>query len=121
MLPDAGDIAWVNFDPTLGSEQAGRRPALVLTGRIYHEQSWRAVVCPITSKDRSWPFNVALPKGLKTTGVVLVDQVRAIDRSRRMFDVVERVPEAFVDEVRGRLIALLGIDPISVVPGPGTG
>jgi mRNA interferase MazF len=119
MLPDAGDIAWVNFDPTFGSEQAARRPALILTGRIYHEQSRGAVVCPITSKRRAWPFNVALPHGLKTAGFVLVDQVRAIDRSRRMFDVVESVPEAFVDEVRGRLMALLGIDPISVSPGPG--
>jgi mRNA interferase MazF len=116
MLPDAGDIAWVNFDPTLGSEQAGRRPALVLTARSYHEESWRAVVCPITSKDRPWPFNVALPQGLKTMGVVLVDQVRTIDRSQRMFDVIEHVPDAFVDEVRGRLSALLGIDPISVIP-----
>ncbi|MEJ0077763.1 MAG: type II toxin-antitoxin system PemK/MazF family toxin [Alphaproteobacteria bacterium] len=119
MNPDAGDIAWVNFDPTLGSEQAGRRPALLLTGRGYHDRCSRAVVCPITSKERPWPFNVVLPPGLKTTGIVLVDQVRTIDRSRRMFDVIERVPDTFVDEVRGRLCALLGIDPISLVPPPG--
>ena len=119
MSPDAGDIAWVNFDPTLGSEQAGRRPALFLTGRGYHERSPRAVVCPITSKERPWPFNVSLPLGLKTTGIVLVDQIRTIDRSRRVFDIIERVPDAFVDEVRGRLSALLGIDPISLVPPTG--
>lgn len=118
MLPDAGDIAWVDFNPTLGSEQAGRRPALVITAGSYHEQSWRAVVCPITSKYRPWPFNVSLPEGLQTSGVVLIDQVRTIDRSRRMFEIIERVPDAFVDEVRGRLGALLGIDSISVVPAP---
>lgn len=112
----AGDIAWVDFDPTLGSEQAGRRPALLLTSGSYHVQSWRAVVCPITSKSRAWPFNVALPQGLKTTGVVLVDQIRTIDRSRRMFDVIERVPDVFIDEVRGRLAALLGIAAIIGVP-----
>ena len=115
MLPDAGDIAWVNLDPTLGSEQAGRRPALILTARWYHEQSWRAVICPITSKDRVWPFNVALPQGLRTGGIVLVDQVRTIDRSRRMIDIVEKVPEAFLEEVLGRLSALLGIDPNNIV------
>ena len=118
MLPDAGDITWVNLDPTLGTEQAGRRPALVLTALGYHEQSWRAVICPITSKTRAWPFNVPLPQGLKTTGVVLVDQVRSIDRSRRMFDVVERVPSAFIDEVKARLAALLGIDPVKMNARP---
>jgi mRNA interferase MazF len=110
MLPDLGDIAWVDFDPVLGTEQAGRRPALVLTSKSYHEQSWRAVVCPITTKTRIWPFNVALPTGLKTTGMVLVDQVRSIDRSKRMFDVIETAPATIVAEVRGRLAALLGFD-----------
>ena len=122
MLPDAGDIASVNLDPTVGSEQAGRRPALILTARWYHEQSWRAVhSCPITSRDRDWPFNVALPEGLRTGGVVLVDQVRTIDRSRRMFDVVEKVPEAFLEEVLGRLSALLGIDPDNIITITGEG
>lgn len=118
MLPDAGDIAWIELDPVLGSEQAGRRPALVLSHRIYHEESSRAVVCPITSRDHPWPFNVILPPGLKTTGAVLVDQVRTIDRSKRMFDIIERAPRAVLEEVLGRLAALLGIDGISVVPEP---
>jgi mRNA interferase MazF len=113
MLPDLGDIAWVDFDPVLGTEQAGRRPALVLTDKSYHEQSWRAVVCPITTKMRVWPFNVALPPGLKTTGMVLVDQVRSIDRSKRMFDVIETVPVAVIAEVRGRLLALLGPESVA--------
>ena len=66
MLPDAGDIAWVEFDPVKGTEQAGRRPALFLTDRAYHENSRSALVCPITSNLHRWPFNVALPPGLKT-------------------------------------------------------
>lgn len=115
MLPDLGDIAWVEFDPVLGTEQAGRRPALVLSNRNYHEESWRAVVCPITTKVRVWPFNVLLPEGMKTSGVVLVDQVRAIDRSKRMFEVIERAPERLVTEVQGRIAALIGISrPVGV-------
>ena len=113
MLPDLGDIAWVDFDPVLGTEQAGRRPALILTDKSYHEQSWRAVVCPITTRMRVWPFHVALPPGLRTTGMVLVDQVRSIDRTKRMFDVIETAPVAVVAEVRGRLSALLGLDGVT--------
>jgi len=110
MLPDVGDIAWVDFDPVRGTEQAGRRPGLVLTPRSYHEQSRRAVVCPITSNARAWPFNVNLPEGLRTEGVVLVDQFRVIDRTQRMFAIVERVPDELLVEVRAKLAALLGVD-----------
>lgn len=110
MPPDVGDIAWVELDPVRGTEQAGRRPALVLSSMLYHQESKRAVICPISSAKRPWPFNVPLPSGLTTTGVVLVDQVRTIDRSERMFDVIERVSDELLAEVRGRLAALLGFD-----------
>jgi len=109
MLPDAGDIAWVDFDPVKGTEQAGRRPAVVLSARIYHEVSRRALVCPVTSNAHPWPFNVTLPEGLKTSGVVLVDQIRAIERSERMFGVIERIPDEVLSEIRARLGALLEI------------
>jgi mRNA interferase MazF len=117
LLPDAGDITWVEFDPVLGSEQAGRRPALVLTSRIYHESSRRAFVCPITRTIRHWPSEVSLPEGLKTKGVVLVDQIRAIDRAQRMFEIVETVPQHLMAAVRFKLAALLGID----IPVPANG
>jgi mRNA interferase MazF len=58
---------------------------------------------------RGWPFNVALPPGLKTIGVVLVDQARAIDRNTRMYAIIERVPDDLLAEVRGRLAALIGL------------
>jgi mRNA interferase MazF len=118
LLPDAGDIAWVEFDLVLGTEQAGRRPGLVLTTRSYHENSRRAVVCPITSNARPWPFNVSLPKGLRTKGVVLVDQVRAIDRTQRMFATIESAPGELIAEVRAKLAALLGIDLAPIARGP---
>jgi mRNA interferase MazF len=118
MLANAGDIAWVEFDPVRGTEQAGRRPALVLTDRAYHERSRRALVCPITSKSNPWPFNVPLPPRLKTSGMVLVDQIRAIDRESRMFAIIERVPDEFVAEVKGRLAALLEVALIAAARGP---
>jgi mRNA interferase MazF len=117
MLPDAGDIAWVEFDPVLGTEQAGRRPGLILTARIYHEQSPRAVVCPITSISREWPFNVPLPSGLKARGIVLIDQIRVVDRAHRIFDFIDRAPREVMDEVRVKLAALLGIDFAASGPG----
>ena len=109
MLPDAGDIAWVEFDPILGTEQAGRRPALLLSSRVYHEVSPRAVVCPITTTERAWPFDVAIPAGCHTRGFVLIDQVRTVDRPQRMFGLIERVPPTFLAEIRERLAVLLGI------------
>lgn len=117
MLPTAGDIAWVEFDPVKGSEQAGRRPALILSSHIYHEASGRALVCPVTSKCREWPFNVPLPVGLKTQGMVLVDQIRAIDRSMRLFAIIEKAPEEVLDEVRARLAALIGFDRVGISHG----
>ncbi len=110
LLPDAGDIVWVDFDPVRGTEQAGRRPALVLTSRLYHEASNRSLVCPITRRLREWPTDIVLPTGLKTKGAVLLDQIRAVDRRHRMFGLIERVPDDALAKVRLHLAALLGIE-----------
>jgi mRNA interferase MazF len=117
MLPDAGDIAWVELGETLGTEQYGRRPALILTSLIYHEVSSRAVICPITSTDKPWASNVRLPTGLKTKGFVLLDQLGAVDRRHRMFDVVERIPQVTMIEVHRKLASLLGIEIVDLVAG----
>lgn len=120
MLPESGDIAWVDFDPVLGTEQAGRRPALVLSERLYHEASRRSVVCPITSRAREWSFNIVLPEGMRTKGVVLVDQIRTVDRVERMFGIIERVPDKVLFDVRSLIVALLGLDPVRTAPRPPT-
>jgi mRNA interferase MazF len=83
---------------------------MVLTPRSYHAKSGRSIVCPISSKGQGWPWNVALPSGMKTKGVVLVDQVRTIDRLR-IFDATETAPDEVVGEVLGQLATLLGINP----------
>jgi mRNA interferase MazF len=118
MLPEAGDIAWFEFDPVRGTEQAGRRPGLILTSREYHQRSGRAVVCPISSRGDAWPFNVPLPLEIRTRGFVMTDQVRTLERSGRMFNIIERIPTAVLNDVRGRLAALLGIDFVGSIAAP---
>ena len=109
MLPRAGDIYWAELDPVLGTEQAGRRPALIVSDTRYHETSTRAVICPITSVAREWPFEVALPALTTTRGVVLVDQIRTVHRASRLRAFIEPAPASVLDEVRGRLAALVGL------------
>ena len=109
MLPSAGEIFWVEFDPALGSEQAGRRPALVVSEKSYHEVSTRSLVCPVTSRARDWPFNVVIPDGGLVSGMILVDQARMIHRPTRMFGALGEVPRETLAEVRGILASLAGI------------
>src|SRR3954468_23530981 len=115
MLPEAGDIGWVDFDPVKGTEQAGRRPELILTSSGYHQRSRRSVVCPITAAQSVCAFNVLLPPGLKTLGSVMVDQVRVVERAERMFAIIEAAPQQVLSDVRGRLAALLGFEVVMSV------
>lgn len=107
--PDRGDLVWIDFDPQAGREQAGRRPALVVTPRAYHQVAPYAIVCPITSTVKGYPFEVALPIGLPIGGVVLADQVKSIDRRVRRIEPIAKAPLAVVDEVVARILPLLGI------------
>src|SRR5438270_11437132 len=107
--PEAGDIHWVFFDPALGTEQAGRRPALVVSERVFNVRSPRLIVCPITSRHRDWPTVVAMPTESRTRGVILCDQLRAIDRQTRMFAFIERLPEECLARVRNVVSEILGI------------
>ena len=107
---DAGDIAWVEFAPVKGTEQAGRRPALVLSDALYHQVSSRAIVCPISKTARDWPFDVPLPAGMDTEGVIMVDQIRTIHRPSRLFELIERAPRGLLEDVREVLAALLGME-----------
>jgi mRNA interferase MazF len=108
-LPDRGSLVWMEFSPHAGSEQAGRRPAVVLTTLAYHRLSRLAVVCPITSRKRGWPMEVKLPDNLPVSGIVLVDQVRSIDREARYLEVVGMVPREVLDEIDARLAPLLSL------------
>ena len=107
---DAGDLAWVEFDPIRGREQAGRRPAVVISTAAYHRVSSTALVCPITSNPGPWPFKVPLPGKLQVEGGVLVDQLRAVDRSQRIFDRAGRVPDETLEKIRSILAAMIRPD-----------
>ncbi|CAN5813363.1 endoribonuclease MazF [soil metagenome] len=108
-LPDRGSLIWLLFSPQAGSEQAGRRPGIVLTTMAYHERSRLAVVCPIASRERGWPMEVRLPPGLPIEGVVLVDHVRSVDREARKMEVVGIAPAEVLDEIDARLAPLLSL------------
>ena len=82
-VPDSGDLIWTEFDPTLGREQAGRRPALVVSSAAFTENSGFAIVCPITSRVRPFPTSVVLPPGLPITGEILTSHIRSIDTLAR--------------------------------------
>jgi mRNA interferase MazF len=81
-VPDAGDFVWLSFDPQAGPEQAGRRPALVLSPKADNEKSGRALPCPITNQAKGYPFEVAVPAGWPATGVILADHLKSVDWKR---------------------------------------
>jgi mRNA interferase MazF len=108
-LPDRGSLVWLQFSPQSGSEQAGRRPAIVLTTASYHQRSRLAVVCPITSREKGWPMEVRLPPGLPVSGVVLVDHVKSVDREARRMELVGLAPPQILDEIDARLAPLLSL------------
>ncbi len=107
--PDRGDLVWIDFNPQSGHEQAGRRPALVLSPRAYHQRTPYAIVCPITTRVKGYPFEVVLPEGLPIAGVVLADQVKSVDRHARRIEIAGRAPDAVVDDVTARLRTLLSL------------
>jgi mRNA interferase MazF len=107
--PDRGDIVWIDFDPQAGHEQGGRRPALIVSPRSYNRKVSLALLCPITSQRKGYPFETPLPKGLKVTGVVLADQVKSVDWHARRAEFCCKAPTATVLDVIGKAQALLAI------------
>ena len=108
--PGPGELIWVDFAPTSGTEQSGRRPALVISDRGYNEASGRALLMPVTSRVRGWPFEVELPAGSPVSGVVLADQVRCIDWRARSARPAGPAPPGVLEEARAKLSALAGLD-----------
>lgn len=107
-VPDRGDIVWLQFDPQAGHEQAGRRPALVVSPRAYNERVGLALFCPITSKVKGYPFEVVLPAGGKAHGAILADQLKSLDWKVRKAARFDAVPVEVFEEVTARILALVG-------------
>jgi mRNA interferase MazF len=106
-VPDRGDAVWITFNPQAGHEQAGRRPALVLSPASYNRKVGLAILCPITNQIKGYPFEVAVPAGLKVTGAVLSDQAKSLDWKARDAELIVRLPVSVTDEVLKKLKTLL--------------
>ena len=97
--PERGALIWLTFTPQSGREQAGRRPALVVSPSAYNSKVGLALVCPITSKVKGYPFEVPLPDGGPVQGVVLADQLRSLDWRSRQADIIGTAPRAVLERV----------------------
>ena len=107
-VPDAGDLVWLDFDPQAGHEQAGHRPAVVLSPVAYNRRAGLALVCPITGRVKEYPFEVPLPAGAGLSGVILSDQLKSVDWRARRARKAGRAPSQVMEQVRERLGPLLG-------------
>jgi mRNA interferase MazF len=105
-VPDAGDIVWLQFDPQAGHEQAGHRPAVVLSPASYNSRAGMIVCCPTTTRIKGYPFEVAITG--QPSSVVLADQVKSQDWRVRSATLKGRVSPAELAEVRAKLRALIG-------------
>ena len=108
-VPDRGDIVWLQFDPQSGHEQAGRRPAFVVSPRAYNAKVGLALFCPVTSRPKGYPFEVALPDEGKARGAVLSDQLKSLDWKARRAARLDRASDDVIRAVTARILAL--VDP----------
>jgi mRNA interferase MazF len=107
-VPGRGDAVWLECDPQAGQEQAGRRPALVVSPAPYNSKVGLVVVCPITSQVKGYPFEVPIPPSSKVTGVVLADQIESIDWQARKARLILQLPDHVTEQVLLKLQTLLG-------------
>lgn len=107
-VPKRGELVWITLNPQAGHEQAGRRPALVISPAAYNGKVGLALLCPVTSRAKGYPFEVAIPAGLGVEGVVLADQVRSLDWRARNAERIAALPGAAFREVLGKLGTLVG-------------
>ena len=105
-IPDQGDIIYFNFSPSVGREQKGIRPAIVISRAVFNKPSGLAVVCPITSKQKFYPFEVLVEVD-KIRGFALIDQARAIDYNAREFKFISRAPFSLVEEIKAKFISIV--------------
>jgi len=106
-VPDRGDVVWITFNPQAGHEQSGRRPAVVLSPKAYNGKVRLALLCPITSQIKGYPFEVAIPDGLPVNGVILSDQVKSLDWKARNAEKACSLPEEMMKRVLLRVKALI--------------
>jgi mRNA interferase MazF len=106
-VPSRGDVIWITLNPQAGHEQAGRRPALVISPRAYNEKVGLAILCPVTTQVKGYPFEVLIPAGLKVAGAILSDQVKSLEWRVRQADFICILPARTMSEVIQKLSPLL--------------
>lgn len=106
-VPERGDIIWINFSPHSGHEQGGRRPAIVLSPYNYNFQSKLALVCPVTSQEKGYPFEVKIPIGFKVKGVILADHIKSVDWDSRDSELIFKIPESIIEEVEKKFLTII--------------
>jgi len=105
-IPNRGDIVWLDFNPQLGHEQRGRRPALVLSFKKYNEKIGLGIFCPITSKEKGYPFEVKI-LGKKIKGCVLSDQIKSLDWRIRNTEYIETIDDELLKEVISKIKVII--------------
>jgi len=106
-VPERGDVVWLAFSPQAGHEQAGRRPAAVLSPKTYNAKVGLLLACPLTSQRKGYPFEVAVPEGLAVTGVILADQIKSLDWRARKAEHICSLPEDTVNELLAKALVLV--------------
>lgn len=106
-VPDRGDVVWLTFNPQAGHEQAGRRPAVVLSPAAYNQKVGLMICCPITNQVKGYPFEVAIPPDVAVSGVILADQVKSLDWQARQAAFIATLPTSITQEVLQKLQTLL--------------
>ncbi len=106
-IPKRGDAVWITLNPQAGHEQAGRRPAIVLSPEIYNGKVGLAILCPITSQIKGYPFEVQIPAGLPVAGAILADQAKSLDWRERNAELICNLPAAIITETLIKLGTLL--------------
>jgi Growth inhibitor len=106
-VPDRGDLVWLQFNPQAGHEQVGKRPALVISPASYNGKVGLSLLCPITSKQKGYPFEVVIPQELPIEGVILADQVKSLDWQSRQATFICKVPQKILSDVVAKLDLLI--------------
>jgi mRNA interferase MazF len=109
-VPECGDVVWIALNPQAGREEAGRRPAVVVSPQSYNGKVGLAIFCPVTGQIKGYPFEVLIPAGLPVTGAILSDQVKSLDWRARKAELICALPARTISEVLQKLAILLTPD-----------
>ena len=109
-VPECGDVVWMTLNPQAGREEAGRRPAVVVSPQSYNAKVGLGIFCPVTSQIKGYPFEVLIPAGLPVTGAILSDQVKSLDWRARKAELICALPARTISEVLEKLATLLAPD-----------